>query len=73
MSKSLKNFVTIQEALETYTAAQIRLFFLLHSWEAVLDYSAASMAEAKTFETFINVRVALGKCLNGKLTEYWIK
>ena len=59
MSKSLKNFVTIQEALEKYSGAQIRLFFLLHSWESVLDYSAASMAEAKTFETFINVSITV--------------
>jgi cysteinyl-tRNA synthetase len=53
MSKSLKNFVTIKEALEKYTASQIRLFFLMHSWDSVLDYSTLAMSEAKTFETSI--------------------
>jgi len=32
MSKSLKNFITIQEALQSYTAKQIRFFFLMHKY-----------------------------------------
>ena len=31
MSKSLKNFITIRQALEKHSARQIRLCFLLHS------------------------------------------
>ena len=54
MSKSLKNFVTIREALETNTAAQIRLMFLLHSWDSVLDYSTRSLTETKKVEASIN-------------------
>ena len=38
MSKSLKNFITIQEVLKRYTARQLRLTFLLHSWKDTLDY-----------------------------------
>ncbi|VDD92362.1 unnamed protein product [Enterobius vermicularis] len=38
MSKSLKNFVTIQEALKQYTARQLRILFLMHNWADVLDY-----------------------------------
>ncbi|TPX66703.1 cysteine---tRNA ligase [Spizellomyces sp. 'palustris'] len=53
MSKSLKNFVTIQEALTQYTASQIRLMFLLHQWNAVLDFGSGSLMEAKTVETAI--------------------
>ncbi len=39
MSKSLKNFITIREALEKYTSRQIRLLFLMHHWHHQLDYS----------------------------------
>ncbi|KNC54794.1 cysteinyl-tRNA synthetase [Thecamonas trahens ATCC 50062] len=60
MSKSLKNFQTIREALESYSARQIRLLFLLHSWEGGLDYSNNSMQHAKDMEKklrefFLNV------------------
>ncbi|ORY52006.1 cysteinyl-tRNA synthetase [Rhizoclosmatium globosum] len=54
MSKSLKNFTSIADALEKNTAAQIRIMFLLHSWDAVLDYKQASLQEAKVFEAAIN-------------------
>ena len=50
MSKSLKNFITIQEALQKYTARQIRVLFLLHSWKDTLDYSDQAMESALTFE-----------------------
>lgn len=56
MSKSLKNFITIQQALASYTARQIRFFFLSHDWRGTLDYSQRSMQEAveleKTFNEF---------------------
>eukprot|EP00127_Corallochytrium_limacisporum_P007373 Clim_evm10s249 gene=Clim_evmTU10s249 len=54
MSKSLKNFITIQEALETYTARQIRFVFLLHGWNATLDYSNDTMTQALTYERTFN-------------------
>lgn len=54
MSKSLKNFVTIKEALKQHTAAQIRFAFLLHSWKDTLDYSANTMEIAIRFEKFLN-------------------
>ncbi|CAH8512949.1 unnamed protein product [Schistosoma turkestanicum] len=50
MSKSLKNFITIRDALKTHSARQIRLIFLLHSWGDTLDYSADTLAEAMGFE-----------------------
>ena len=56
MSKSLKNFITIKEALERYTAAQLRLAFLLHAWNATLDYSHDTMSEALQLEKTFNVR-----------------
>jgi cysteinyl-tRNA synthetase len=50
MAKSLKNFITIQEVLKKYTARQLRLTFLLHSWKDTLDYSDDTMAAALTYE-----------------------
>ena len=50
MSKSLKNFVTIQEALESYTARQIRIMFLLHQWDKPINFSDQSINEAREKE-----------------------
>ena len=54
MSKSLKNFITIKEALRKYTARQLRLLFLLHNWSDNLDYSESTMDHALFFERFSN-------------------
>lgn len=54
MSKSLKNFVTIQDALKKHTARQLRLAFLLHSWKDTLDYSDNTMEMAVQYEKFLN-------------------
>ncbi|KRY31111.1 Cysteine--tRNA ligase, cytoplasmic [Trichinella spiralis] len=50
MSKSLKNFVTIKQALQQYTSRQIRLLFLMHNWAEPLDYSPQTMEKALHFE-----------------------
>ena len=55
MSKSLKNFITIREALMTHTARQLRLAFLLHSWKDTLDYSDQTMKAALNYERLSNV------------------
>lgn len=57
MSKSLKNFVSIQDALSKYTARQLRFAFLLHSWKDTLDYSPNTMEIATQYEKLFNVRV----------------
>ena len=44
MSKSLKNFVTVREALETYSARQIRFLFLLPRYHEPMEYSANAMS-----------------------------
>lgn len=64
MSKSLKNFITIRQALEIHTARQIRFCFLLHKYNAPMDYSDSTMAHAvsidKIFsEFFLNVKAAM--------------
>ena len=55
MSKSLKNFITIGESLKRYSARQLRLTFLLHSWKDTLDYSESTMDLAKSYEKTLNV------------------
>jgi cysteinyl-tRNA synthetase len=56
MSKSLKNFVAIQDALKLYSADDIRMFYLMHKYDGPLDWSENSMnlaqVEAKQFQTF---------------------
>ncbi|KAE9421249.1 hypothetical protein Angca_004872, partial [Angiostrongylus cantonensis] len=54
MSKSLKNFITIREALQQYSARQLRLLFLMHNWADVLDFSNATMERAIQFEKVSN-------------------
>ncbi len=66
MSKSLKNFVTIREALTRFTSRQIRICFLLHKYNAPMDYGEETMAHAvntgKIFsEFFHNVKGTLRK------------
>jgi cysteinyl-tRNA synthetase len=50
MSKSLKNFITIKEALQKYSSRQIRILFLLYNWKDTLDYSDQAMESALSFE-----------------------
>ncbi|XP_008295614.1 cysteine--tRNA ligase, cytoplasmic isoform X1 [Stegastes partitus] len=54
MSKSLKNFITIKDALAKNTARQLRLAFLMHSWKDTLDYSPNTMESAVQYEKFMN-------------------
>ncbi|KAH0620960.1 hypothetical protein JD844_021889 [Phrynosoma platyrhinos] len=54
MSKSLKNFITIKDALKRHTARQLRLAFLMHSWKDTLDYSSNTMESAIQYEKFMN-------------------
>lgn len=66
MSKSLKNFITIREALELYSARQIRLCFLLHKYNSAMDFSDNTMTQAASVdrifsEFFHNVKAALRK------------
>ncbi|WVN89023.1 cysteine-tRNA ligase [Cryptococcus depauperatus CBS 7841] len=55
MSKSLKNFITIDEALRDYSARQLRLAFMLQAWNAKLDFKKDLIVDTKTKEeTFDN-------------------
>ncbi|XP_052738047.1 cysteine--tRNA ligase, cytoplasmic [Bicyclus anynana] len=54
MSKSLKNFVTISDALKRHSARQLRIAFLLHGWKDTLDYSDNTMDMAIQTEKMFN-------------------
>lgn len=64
MSKSLKNFITIKEALKDFSGRAIRLMTLAHKWDAMFNYTPKAMPEAvererKINEFFSNVKVAI--------------
>ncbi|KAH7318296.1 tRNA synthetases class I (C) catalytic domain-containing protein [Stachybotrys elegans] len=55
MSKSLKNFQTIQDALETtYTPRSMRIVFLMGKWNDGVEISPDMRAQADNWETTVN-------------------
>ncbi|UZJ55391.1 hypothetical protein CBS101457_004711 [Exobasidium rhododendri] len=54
MSKSLKNFISIDQALEMYSARQLRLAFLLQAWNSKMDFKQSAMAEVRNAEGSFN-------------------
>jgi cysteinyl-tRNA synthetase len=52
MSKSLKNFITIRQALEEHTPRQLRLMFLLQPWDKPMNYSDQTVDDAKAKEKY---------------------
>lgn len=50
MSKSLKNFITIKEALGRNSASQLRIMFLQHHWKEPMTYKQSSMNAAVSAE-----------------------
>lgn len=54
MSKSLKNFITIDEALEKFSAKQLRLCFALVQWNNPLDFKESLLNETKSAESTLD-------------------
>ncbi|GMR47883.1 hypothetical protein PMAYCL1PPCAC_18078, partial [Pristionchus mayeri] len=54
MSKSLKNFITIRDALRQYSCRQMRILFLMNNWTDTLDYCSNAMDRALHFERISN-------------------
>eukprot|EP00971_Amphidinium_carterae_P125430 2484715-Amphidinium_carterae.1 len=50
MSKSLKNFITIRQALGMHTARQLRLMFLMQAWDKGMNYSDQAIEMARSEE-----------------------
>ncbi|KAI9507482.1 tRNA synthetases class I (C) catalytic domain-containing protein [Russula earlei] len=64
MSKSLKNFITIDEILRKHSARQLRLAFLTQLWNSKMDFSESLMAgEVKNVETTMNNFFTVAKAL----------
>ncbi len=55
MSKSLKNFITIQDVLRKHNPRHLRLTFLMHAWKDTLDYSDDTMDHAISYDRTVNV------------------
>lgn len=47
MSKSRSNFITVKEALKSYSPDTVRLFFMTGLWRKPLDWSEASLEETR--------------------------
>jgi cysteinyl-tRNA synthetase len=65
MSKSLGNFITIQDALATYHPQELRMFFLSTHYRSPLDFSRSGLAEirsgmVKIFRTLQRIEVLIG-------------
>ena len=54
MSKSLKNFITIDEAMKMYSGRQLRLAFASVQWNNQLDFKEALIHEVKSTESTLN-------------------
>ncbi|KAM4710903.1 cysteine--tRNA ligase, mitochondrial [Anableps anableps] len=48
MSKSLKNYITIKDFLQSHTAEEFRMFCLSTKYRSAIDYSDSTMLEART-------------------------
>merc|ERR1719272_2849460 len=50
MSKSLKNFITIRQAMAVHTARQLRIMFCMQPWDKGMNYSDQAIDMAKAEE-----------------------
>lgn len=52
MSKSLKNFITIRQALTEHSPRQLRFMFLMQPWDKPMNYSDQTVDDAKAKERY---------------------
>lgn len=64
MLKSLKNFITIEQALEDFTARQLRLVFALSSWEKPIDFKDSLIKEVRSYELTVSKFFTTVRALN---------
>ncbi|XP_061571972.1 cysteine--tRNA ligase, mitochondrial [Cololabis saira] len=68
MSKSLKNYVTIKDFLQSYSADEFRMFCLWSKYRSAIDYSDSSMSEARiSLETIRTFAGAAQAYMTGQL------
>jgi cysteinyl-tRNA synthetase len=78
MSKSLGNYITIREALKTHSPRVLRFFFALTHYRAPLNYSNASLENAKNtckkLEEFVlRLKDCKGKDKSGKKVSNFVQ
>ncbi|MGC8849134.1 MAG: DALR domain-containing protein, partial [Candidatus Bathyarchaeia archaeon] len=61
MSKSLKNFVTIREALSRHSPEALRVFFAMTHYRSPIDYDEADVSNAAKFTTALNQAYGMAK------------
>lgn len=66
MSKSLKNFITVEEALQTYTPRQLRLAFAIGYWDKPIDFKDALISEVKAYESTFSKFFTTVRALNSQ-------
>ena len=54
MSKSLKNFITIEEALQTWSPRQLRLAFMMQTWSSKMDLTDGTRTGMENIEETFN-------------------
>ncbi|SCU99373.1 LAME_0G02916g1_1 [Lachancea meyersii CBS 8951] len=54
MSKSLKNFITVREALDKFSSRLLRLTFCSAQWNSPLDFKESLLVEVKSLEQSLN-------------------
>eukprot|EP00188_Purpureofilum_apyrenoidigerum_P001051 Plantae.Rhodophyta-Purpureofilum_apyrenoidigerum.ctg15365.p1 GENE.Plantae.Rhodophyta-Purpureofilum_apyrenoidigerum.ctg15365~~Plantae.Rhodophyta-Purpureofilum_apyrenoidigerum.ctg15365.p1 ORF type:complete len:700 (-),score=147.45 Plantae.Rhodophyta-Purpureofilum_apyrenoidigerum.ctg15365:588-2687(-) len=59
MSKSLKNFITIQQALQLYTARQVRLLFLMQLWTDPMELTPQLLDDGSGLKGFTQMEQAV--------------
>ncbi|CAK9436241.1 uncharacterized protein LODBEIA_P07990 [Lodderomyces beijingensis] len=64
MSKSLKNFITINDALQDYSSRQLRLVFALNAWDKPLDFKDSLVSEVKSIESSFSKFFTTVRALN---------
>ncbi|KAH8118931.1 tRNA synthetases class I (C) catalytic domain-containing protein [Phellopilus nigrolimitatus] len=64
MSKSLKNFITVDEILQKYSPRQLRLAFLTQLWNSKVDFTDSLMSgEVRVVETTLTNFFAVTKAV----------
>ncbi|GAX84748.1 hypothetical protein CEUSTIGMA_g12170.t1 [Chlamydomonas eustigma] len=76
MSKSLKNFISIKDALQRFSARQLRLMFALQTWNKSMMYGEAARTEMTAREAqlknfFQNVEVVTRNVQQTKVVARW--
>ena len=73
MSKSLKNFVSIEEALQISTPRRLRILFLIQPWDGSFTYSDQSLEEARSKEKRFSEFLGAIKAMDRDLIRTWLK